>query len=444
MVLCAFVLLAAPSAVLAAASPEDSPDVTECPQLDEARARIDLLLNRTYLLVEKLGIDARLPPDEATPGPSGQSGAVATQGAPGANAATGPNEVEQDQSELKQRLLEARDLSIQAIACRPDDYDVAVELSSRLKIVCDAIRQFGSAFANRRLRSEADEVLSAIYFDEENPAAGILYLRGLRAARAYEREEDVAFEDAIGWYQQAERYVFNSARWSERLRAHVSLRKAQHRAAFRGEESEALAEFERGLDDIEDALKRHLLTRHATVAARELYGALVSRLLRAHIRAKRFNEALEDAERRVLGAPFMWRDKHLDALRAAQAALAAFDVAMPEGDEPRSLMAVPPRVRALQELALHFAHHGFRILESRLAAYTSAMSFEQDAEYFIGYMHGVVPTPYVARPSDCAFLLSYEAILPEIEEYRSQRSISNRLRDYFCWQITTKTKGGGP
>ena len=278
-----------------------------------------------------------------------------------------------------------------AIRLCDDDDDRALEISSRFKIAADFVLRMASLNRRPQLVGGYRELLTALYLDEENPVAGFRYYLGLRSSRAFARGTESDFARALKQYSKALSLVGRSTVWSERIKAHVHLRMASHRAVVR-KESQRFEQFNIGLGELGLAFQKKLLSRRASHHAQTLYGKFVHHNLKHLVKRKKYEESIRFADKH-LSRWFSWQTKAGDFLLIAEALREHWNKTRTRKKVLRSRSAgkidlaaerslvLDTGTRYIREKALHFARQGLGVFQARYQKGLEVMKKDKLASY---------------------------------------------------------------
>jgi len=343
---------------------------------------------------------------------------------------------------LAKMLVALQDHLIESISENPDSYDAVIELSGRLKLVCDLAVELSIEARDHWLRRRAKSLLRALYFDEENPAAGVFYFLSLesstkRQGGATAGAEQPAYTEALDYFDLTFKYLGNSPNWRNGIRADVYLEIAKHRAgpaepadiAYWGGQELRESEYLLALEDLDRAFSWGLLDRKSIREARDLYGRLVGQLM-VDLYQKEPEAAVKIANDH-LSVEFGWSSKDVHYIYAAQAAEALIPKAA-EGSAPTSASAESIR---WQKKSLHFGIEAFKLLQDRLAKRLHDFSIDPFAAD-----HGLSLVHYAdsdnqcmgTRVWDCQLLDFVTAFLVKDKQYLSELEILSSYKSLLC------------
>ena len=333
--------------------------------------------------------------------------------------------------ELAHKLDILLDVLAYETAAVKQDYGKAMELASRQRIVCDLVLRLGAPNLHSRLMARARRLIAATYFDEENPAAGVLYALGMEGAAKYAAGGDQTYLGVVEYFQEALAYVGNSATWGERIQGHILLALARHREAFRGSPELKTSELLQGALEVRDAITRGLLSLEATGVAQALYGRLVHESMTILLANGKFARAVQVGNEHV-AVWFPWPTKELDYLLAAQAAHSMNtrrkdELRKVHGDKAEAMIRSDPQVDFYREKVLHLARQGLELLQHRLEKGLVRLVTDELAESL-----AVNPVAYEVSSFDCGIIDRYIEFLQMCGEYKSKISTLNRLKGAVC------------
>lgn len=353
---------------------------------------------------------------------------------------------------LAKMITTLQDHLIEALTRVRDNHDAVVELSGRLKLVCDLGVDLAIDARDHLLRKRAKELLRALYFDEENPAAGIFYFLGRessakRQAPPPAEGEQPAYAEALDYFALALQYAGNSKKWGDGIRAQLHLEMARHRAgpvppagqapdlAFWGGQEQLESEYRLALADLDKAFSWGLLNATAVRDGQDLYGRLVGQLM-ADLYIKDPEGAVKIANER-LSAEFGWIGKDIHFVFAAQAA-EALAPKPAEGSPPAT--SSPEYVR-WQKKSMHFCMEAFKLLQERLARRVHELVLDPYADdHGLGFVHYAESDEGCSgtRVWDCQLIDFVMGYLFKNKDYLSQLEVLVSYKKLLCSNCAVK------